>query len=801
MTPIERQEALIRVFGVVHAYEDELFVVSPNRLGFGFEGSPLTGADAAQWDAMNGLLKLNFPPGAALQVSLWLSPDIEDVMWRYTSMRDKKASHPFLKAFTEQRLAFLRRLTRETNRATGAKLRKPRLIITVTVPVGSKAPSPDALREIRELRMTMIAQFKAIKVHMEAITSRSYVRMMGTMLNHGEDAVWRRNAISEYDEGRLLCNQLLDADTKIEVGERTLSLGKHAKVRVLHPKTFPDFVRQGMAFQYIGDLLKGQKTVREAVLITFNLLYGDQAGVKSKMQTEYAWNQKQSEGPLARFIPDWARQRDSQKIAIEALEQGDRLVQGKIGMAVFAPTEDRVVQASTEAVERMGGAGFHMMEDRFAVLPMFCSLLPFAAEKDIQQGLQRYCSMTTRHVAPLMPMFSSWSGTGTPLLTLFGRDDGLMTFSPYDTDSNMNFVIAAQSGMGKSFLSNELIMNFLSIGGRAWVIDKGYSYKPLAELLGGTYIEFATDNNLCLNPFEIVKSWEEESDILAALVTIMAAPKSGFTDFQLPGVKRVMGTLWEEKGTAMTVDDIAARLLKEPDDRLIDIGHQLHPFTTAGEHGRFFNGKNNCDLDNILVVLELQQLEGRKHLMRLVLLQIMYQIQQAMNRLPLDLPKLLLIDEAFGLLATDETKEFIIAWYRQLRKFGACAGVATQSINDFYSGEGAAAIMENSAHMLLLGQKSESIQMVKQLGRMPMPDAQFNLLGSVHTIKNVYSEIMIRNAFGVGIGRLIVDDYTKVVYATDAPTKEARRGYLSRGMSMHEAVMAVVEERRSQRAA
>lgn len=796
----EHQETIIRAFGVVDGYEDELFVVAPDRLGFGFIGQPISGAENSQFEAMNGLLNLNYPAGAALQVSLWLNPDIEETLHDY-AVRRKDQQHPLLRAYTADKIEFMRDLTRNYNPATGAKLRAPRLIVTITVPQGPKEPTSDQKREIRELRNAMIAQFKAIGLRMQTMSAATYIRTMETILNHGPDAVWRRSPWADHNDNLLICNQLLDSDTKITVSKNEISLGEHAKVRVLHPKTYPEIVYPGMAMRYVGDLLKGQKQVKEPMLLTVNMLYSEQTGVRERLQQEYAWNTKQAEGPMARMIPDWARQRDSQRIAMDAMEKGDRMIQAKIGLAVFAPNSDRAAQASTEATSMMRDLGFHVMEDHFALLPMFLSLMPFSAERDIAQGLARYTSTTTRHFVPFLPMFSSWAGTGTPLLLLFGRDEGLMTFSPYDTDGNMNMIIAAQSGMGKSFASNELIMNFLTIGGRCWVIDKGFSYKPLTDVMGGSYIEFAADNNLCLNPFEIVKSWEEESDILASLVTIMAAPKEGLSDFQLPSVRRVMGELWKEKGRSMTIDDIAEALKLEDDKRLVDIGLQLYPFTTAGEYGRFFNGKNNCDLNNHLVVLELQQLEGRKHLQRLILLQVMYQIQIAMTKLPRDTPKLLLIDEAFQLLASDETKEFIIAFYRQLRKWGASCTLATQSVNDFYAGEGAAAIMENSAHMLLLGQKSESIAMVKQHGRMPMSEGGFKLLETVHTVKGSYSEILIRNSFGIGVGRLIVSEFLKVLYSTDAKTVEARKGYLARGMDMHQACMAVVEEQRMKKAA
>jgi conjugal transfer ATP-binding protein TraC len=50
--------------------------------------------------------------------------------------------------------------------------------------------------------------------------------------------------------------------------------------------------------------------------------------------------------------------------------------------------------------------------------------------------------------------------------------------------------IAATSGAGKSFFMNNWIKSYLGIGGQVWVIDAGFSYVKLVELLKGQYIQY-----------------------------------------------------------------------------------------------------------------------------------------------------------------------------------------------------------------------------------------------------------------------------------------------------------------------
>lgn len=799
--PVERQEQLIRTFGVVSAFseEDGLFYISPDRLGFGFIGGLAPGFDQSTFDALNGLLNQNFPTNTVLQAILYASPDIEETVYAYQAMRDGQKD-PLLSRISEKRVEFMRDMTAQPmGRVSGAKLRNMTVVVTVTLKHGGKPPTQEEIREYRELRMAFISGMNAVGMPLGTLTAEKYIRFMEGVLNHSKQAPWRKTAWGHHDQGTLICNQLLDWDTDIQAEEKQLKLGEHAFVRTLSVKRYPEFLYPGQAMRYMADLMKGQKAQREPTIITVNIIYADQDAKRGDIARKLAWAQRNAEGPMARFIRDWGLQRDSQDLLMRRIDEGDRVVYAYIGAAVIAETEEKAILASQDMQSMFREIGYQMMEDRFFVLQLFTQLLPFAAEEEIKAGLMRYRTMATKHVMPMLPLFGSWSGTKNPLVTLFARDGNLMRFSLWDSSSNYNAIIAAMSGAGKSFLSNELITAVLSVMGRVFVIDKGYSYQKLCEVLGGTYIEFKEELDICLNPFGTVRSFEEEGDILCAIFEVMATPKSGLDNYQTAILKKIVKQVWDDKGNDADTDDVANMLLAENDQRARDVGAQMFAFTSKGVYGRWFNGRNNVDMDNRMVVLELQQLTGRKDLQRVVLLQVMYQVQRAMDTLPREMKKLLLIDEAFSLLASNETKEFIVTFYRQLRKFGASCVVCTQSVMDFASSEGASAIVENSAHMLLLQQKAESISMVKKTGAMPMTDVGYKLLESVHTTPGEYSEIMIRNGEGVGVGRLVVSDFNKLLYSSKAQDVAAIKVWTDRGLNMADAINNVLLERTGRR--
>ena len=324
----------------------------------------------------------------------------------------------------------------------------------------------------------------------------------------------------------------------------------------------------------------------------------------------------------------------------------------------------------------------------------------------------------------------------------------------------------AASGSGKSFLTNDIITSYISAGATIWTIDIGRSYEKLCKDIGGDFIEFGEQSHICLNPFQIVKNYNEEADMLVGIVVSMASMTDKLSDLQYSRLRSIIKLLWDEHSTGLLVDHIAESAIADEDQRVKDLGHQLYAFTTQGEYGKYFNGDNTIAFTKNLTVLELEELKGRTHLQSVVLLILIYQIQNAMYLGARDKRKILIIDEAWDLLAKGDIAKFIETGYRRFRKYNGAAITITQSLNDLYSSPSGIAIAENSANFYLLYQKSETIESIKRQNRLIIGEAGYAYLKSVHTVTGAYSEIFFITSFGHGIGRLVVDKYTKLLYST-----------------------------------
>jgi conjugal transfer ATP-binding protein TraC len=190
--------------------------------------------------------------------------------------------------------------------------------------------------------------------------------------------------------------------------------------------------------------------------------------------------------------------------------------------------------------------------------------------------------------------------------------------------------------------------------------------------------------------------------------------------------------------------------------------------------------------------MDLDELRSKKDLQEVVLLTLIYQIQQEIAKDRMQ-RKIVVVDEAWDLLTGGNTTTFLENGYRRFRKYrGACISI-TQSVNDFYKHPSGRAILENSDFFFLLRQRAESIEALKESKRVMLSEGMYELLKSVHTDSGNYSEIFVYSPMGIAIGRLSVDRFTQLLYSTKAEEYARVKELVSRGRTLVEAIREIIE--------
>lgn len=776
----------------VLAYDPEsaLFIMEDRSLGFGFLCLPLAGGDQSLADRLNVFLNGDWPTDTLIQISLFTSPDLGHCL-KASKATQGSTKEPILSALHHSaKRYFLEGTRRPLDEVTGLRLRRAEILITIKLPLKAPCPNDQEEDKARQLQKASLQALKTIGIQPKVLTAEGFLRSMAVLLNWKKTSHWVDAGAERADPHQLLRNQILDFNQELKVDAEGLFLGKK-RVKTLSVKRYPDYLAFGAAQHYLGDLLTGHRGIRQNTLITLTLHYPDQEATRSQLESVRQWVTTQADGPMVRFLPGLKSRKESFDILFDAFQDGDRPIRAAFSMILFCdPEED--AEAISNARVYYRELGFQLLEDRFFCLPIFLNSLPLGADRAFIRDSQRYRTFSTRHIVPLLPLFADWQGTGSNTLQLVSRQGQWMGFSLFDSGTNYNASIAAQSGSGKSFLTNELIVSHLYEGAKVWVIDVGRSYQNLAETLGGTFIAFDSDRHFSLNPFSLIRDWHEEADAIAGLVIAMAAPTEKLTDFQTASLKRLLKESFDKEGSAMTIGGVSKRLLMEEDRRLKDLGSQLFPFTPEGEYGRYFEGQHSIRFEGDFTVLELEELKGRRHLQQVVLLQLIYQIQQAMYLGDRGRQKIVIIDESWDLLTQSDAASFIEHGYRRFRKYGGSAVTITQSVNDLYGTSTGRAIAENSAHLILLGQKSEAIDALDKEKRLPLDEAGIRHLKSLKTVPGRYSELFILGDRGAGIGRLMVDPFRRLLYSTRPQDVADIKAEKMKGFDVIEAVREVM---------
>lgn len=801
-----RAERLFPAFAVDP--DNKVFLCNDKTLGFVFECQPLAGGDEKINDKLEQFLTQNYPDDMTMQFMLFRSPDIE---WQLNAMSNLRSgmNHPLLTPVIEDRIAFLREHTQEDLIKRSLRgsvhdmglIQDLKLIISVKIPytgeTGVEGPTAGEMQMIQQWQQKMLSLLRSMSLAPRLMTPQDYLRLMNSLCNWAPDASWKMSDLPYWEEDKTLDCQILDPTTNVICARPDLlQLGESGFVKVLSAKRLPDATYFGEAIQYAGDLSGQNQGVKQNYAVVVNVIFPNSEKMKGALEKKRQWVTNQAYGPLLKFVPVLNDKKASFDTIYESVNKGAKPLRLTFSVLVFGKSEEDVTAASMAVQAFWATQRFALMEDKFVMLPLFRNCLPLGTDRSAIRELQRYKTMTSKEAPVLLPIFGEWKGTGTYHIALMSRNGQIMSMSLHDSSTNKNGVIAAESGSGKSFLLNEIILSYMSEGARVWVIDAGKSYKKLCESLEGDFVEFGEDSRISLNPFETITNWEEEEDGIVSLVGAMASANANLSDLQIAELKRIMKLLWDERGQGMTVDDIREACIGSEDPRVMDIGKQLYAFSSTGAYGRFFNGKNTADFRNDFTVLELDELQGRKHLRQVVLLQLIYQIQREMYLGERDRKKLVIIDEAWDLLKEGEVSVFMEHAYRKFRKYGGSAIIATQAVTDLYDNKVGRAIADNSANMFLLGQKKESIEMVKEKKLLVLSPAGFNILRSVYTEAGVFSEIFLITERGQGVGRLVVSDFQGLLYSTAPEDVQAIKLYQDQGLSVSDAIKSVLRDRK-----
>ncbi|TAL51414.1 MAG: type IV secretion system protein TraC, partial [Methylovulum sp.] len=533
--------------------ETHLFTLSDGYMSFGFISKPLPGSDESVTQRLNVLFSFDYPKESIIQIMLMGSQDIRPVLDKIRKIRETR--DPALRESLNKRLEMLNNGSEKSISLHAQSLiREYRVVFTIKVPLENKKqlPTQHELAFARDLRLSFEQTLKSAGFFPQPLDAELYLRAIGQLLHWKPSANWRC-AAPYYDSSVPINEQLSEYDDMMQVDSNGIWLGDK-RLRILSPGRLPATMSLQNMRRMIGDPLTGTRGIHGNFFINLNIFIPDNSVEKPKADNERSTINYQAFGPMLKFNPKLQFKKESADLLYKSVADGDRILKIKLCIGLFADSLNESETRLTEAQTYFSEIGWSMKEDKYISLPMMVNALPMCADAKAVNFLHRYKRCSSKDAVEFLPILSDWSGTGTPQLTFISRGGQIMNMDIFDSNTNYNTCIVAASGSGKSFLTNDMITSYISSGAKCWVIDIGRSYEKLTQGMGGDFVEFGENSQICLNPFQIIKNYNEEADMLVGIIVSMAALDDKLSDLQQARLRSILKGLWDEYGASMTVD-------------------------------------------------------------------------------------------------------------------------------------------------------------------------------------------------------------------------------------------------------
>lgn len=831
LNPADPQLAHLEDYLNYGAYDPEtgLFALKnsdndPLGMGFVIELAPFLGADDDLVAKLGNLFSI-LPEGTPMQVQLFGSPDLRRFFERYRDIQSGRADNdpmlPVFQALAEHRIRYWQHGTQDVLlENTPIRLRNIRCIISVNLK-DSDPSSVTAKSQAAALKARIVDAAKSLQMFDRVWDAADLLSWTTVMMNPYRMFSGQENELDPvWDDTKFLNEQVIETRTSVKVLESGSGLrfgsaenGDAVIARCFSVNRYPEEYHLAGMGALIGDAVEANMNYICPFLINMTVIKMDYDVTGNTIKVKAARATQTAESKMAALMPEAKRIKRDYDVCLDAYtKDGGGLVK-MLHQVVLWDKPDNINLAENLAIGIWKKQGFGLYRDQFLQMGAYLSALPMAVDKEVEKYLsnrKRWSTKTLTNAICMAPLISEWQGIGEPVIGLFGPRGQAMSVDLFANPAgNYNFAVIGASGSGKSFFANELVRNYLGLGAQIWIIDVGRSYEKFCQMVGGQYIEFSYDQQLCFPPFQMVTKIEDDIEMLKLIFSLMASPSGALTEQQEAKLQKIIEQVWFEHGQAGTVDHVRERCLNslitgsdeggnpgERDLAMVAVADQLYAYSGEGIYGQYFNGTLNVEFTNDLIILELEELKTKPDLQQIIMQLIMYMIMHGMY-LSRSQYKIMMIDEAWALLGdTGTAARFIEEGYRRVRKYKGACGTLTQGANDYYKTKAAEAALENADFVFQLRTGAKSLKTIEEKQPFEVNPGIMQRIRAL-TKTNYYSEIFISTPVGYGVGRLYSDPFNALASSSKAEDVEDVNRYRRQGMDTAQAIEAVLNSRKA----
>jgi type IV secretion system protein VirB4 len=426
--------------------------------------------------------------------------------------------------------------------------------------------------------------------------------------------------------------------------------------------------------------------------------------------------------------------------------------------------------STAEAMKVMAVHDGSVFEETYNLLNAWLSIVP----GNNAHNLRRLALLET-NVADLSFLFTLDQGERvSPHL----HQEALAIFeTPHHTPYAFNLhvqdvghtLVLGATGSGKSFLVNFLVTHAQKYDPLTVILDLGHSYRKLATLLQGRYLEVGLrQRDVTINPFALDPT-PEHLHFLHAFVRVLLEGHDGshLNDLEDREVYEAIENLYVLDRTQRRLFTLANLLPRA-------LAGRLHKWIEGGRYASLFD-----NLDDTLTVERLQVFDFEAMRDYPVLLEplLFYVLHRVTTRIqdPAEAAtlKLCVMDEAWRFIQHPTLRAYVQEGLKTWRKRNAAMILSTQTIDDFASADLLRTVVESCPTKLLLANPALDPRQYAELFQ--LNETELDLLTGLIPRQ----QMLLKRADVAKVLTLTVDPKSYWIY-TNTPLDNERVAALSR---------------------
>lgn len=368
-------------------------------------------------------------------------------------------------------------------------------------------------------------------------------------------------------------------------------------------------------------------------------------------------------------------------------------------------------------------------------------MVPKAAKYRMAEGVKSALPLGTDALGAQREFLTSALSATFPFISPAStRREGIMfaheeetknpLFVDFDSMSNKHFFVLGISGSGKSYTSKYLtIQHLLNEEARVYILDPNAEYRDLAGKLNGEVVELSKDSESIINVFDM--RGEDFGGKMISLISVFDIICGGLTESQKGVLNEALLEVYKRKGIVygksatwankpptfsdfrLVLESVLKRAGRRKaflDDRSVEVLlNRVRMYSKNGFFG-FLDKQTKISLKSEFVDFDLSRLPAPvKKLMMFVVLDLVAREIRRDTK-----PKVVLIDEGWSLLRSQEAENYIMEFIKTSRKYNASIGFITQEIEDLLRSEGGRSILNLTSTKIILRQNPSNLELVSK---------------------------------------------------------------------------------------